>query len=61
MIKGKKTYTPEKMVWIKAKRSYFDTEENKSKTIYSDPWEVYLSRAEELINHPKGQLVEICK
>lgn len=59
--KGKKTYTPEKMVWIKAKRSYFDTEENKSKTIYSDPWEVYLSRAEELINHPKGQLVEICK
>lgn len=61
LIKGKKTYKPEKLVWIKAKRSYFDNEENEHKTPKSDPWQVYITRAEELMNHPRGELVEICK
>ena len=61
LLKGKKTYKPEKKVFIKAKRTYFDAEENEHKTPLSKPWEVYYSRAEELINHPKGALVEIVK
>lgn len=61
LLKGKKTYNGEKQVWIKARRSYYDNEEQEHKTPLSDPWEVSISRAQELINHPKGALVEICK
>lgn len=61
IIKGEKTYKPEKKVMVKAKRNYFDVELQQHKTLKSDPWEVYQSRAEELMNNPKGQLVEICK
>ena len=58
LIKGKKTYEPEKQVYIKAIRSYYDNEEQEHKTKQSDPWKVPLSRAEELINHPTGALIE---
>lgn len=61
LLKGKKTYKPEKKVWIKALRTYFDVEENEIKHPTSDKWQVDYTRALELINHPRGELVEICK
>ena len=61
LIKGKKTYNGEKQVYIRALKSFYDIVEEEHKTKQSDPWKVSLSRAEELINHPKGALVEICK
>jgi len=61
LIKGKKTYNGEKQVYIRALKSFYDSVEEQHKTKQSDPWEVSISRAEELINHPKGALVEIIK
>lgn len=60
LIKGKKTYNGEKQVYIRALKSFYDSIEEQHKTKQSDPWKVPISRAEELINHPKGALVEIC-
>ena len=61
LTKNKKTYNGEQQVYVKAIRSYYDIEENEYKTPKSKKWKVSISRAEELINHPKGALVEICK
>lgn len=60
LLKGKKTYNGEKQVYVRAIKSFYDSVEEKHKTKQSDPWKVPISRAEELINHPKGALVEIC-
>lgn len=61
LLKGKKTYNGEKQVYIRALKSFYDSVEEQHKTKQSDPWKVPISRAEELINHPKGALVEIIK
>lgn len=61
LLKDKKTYNGEKQVYVKALKSYYDIEEQENKTINSKKWKVSVSRAEELINNPKGALVEICK
>ena len=61
LIKGKKTYNGEKQVYVKALKSFYDSVEKEHKTKQSDPYKVSLSRAEELINHPRGELVEIIK
>jgi hypothetical protein len=61
LIKGKKTYNGEKQVYIKALKSFYDSVEEKHKTKQSDPWKASISRAEELMYHSKGALVEIVK
>lgn len=61
LIKNKSTYVPDKLVFIKAIKSFYDIEEGKYKTTSSEPWEVPLYRAEELMNNQNGKLVEICK
>jgi glycosyltransferase involved in cell wall biosynthesis len=61
LLKGKKTYNGEKQVYIRALKSFYDSVEEQHKTKQSDPWKAPISRAEELINHPKGALVEIVK
>lgn len=61
LIKGKKTYNGEKQVYVKALKSFYDSVEEEHKTKQSDPWKASISRAEELINHPRGELVEIIK
>ena len=61
LVKDKSTYKEEqdKKVKVKIKKNYYDNELEKHLTINSEPIEMTLNRAEELINHPKGALVEI--
>ena len=61
LINKPSKYKPDKMVRVKCIKSYTDVEENEHKTPNSDSWLVTKSRAEELINYPKGVLVEIIK
>ena len=58
LIKKPSKYKPDEMVKVRCIKSYTDVEENERKTPQSEPWLVYKSRAEELINHPKGALIE---
>ena len=61
LSKKKSKYDPTKQVYIKALRSYYDTEEKEYKNKNSKEWKVSITRAEELIYHPEGKLVEIIK
>lgn len=62
LIDSKSTYKPEKLVQCRALKTYNDVE-FKERIIKGKllPSKITLSRAEELINNPKGALVEICK
>ena len=61
LIDSKSTYKPEKLVQCRALKTYNDVE-FKEKIIRGKllPSKITISRAEELINNPKGALVEIC-
>ena len=61
LVKDKLTYKEEqeKIVKVKVKKNYYDNELEKHLTPKSEPIDMTLSRAEELINHPRGALVEI--
>lgn len=61
LIKIPTKYKGEEKVKVKCIKSYFDVEENEHKSLKSEPWIVYQSRAKELINNPKGALIEVLK
>ena len=58
LIKEPSKYQAEEKVKVKCIKNYYDVEENRHITTKSEPWTVYKSRAEELINNPKGALIE---
>ena len=62
LINEPTTYKPEELVQCRALRTYNDVE-FKDRIIKGHllPSEITLSRAEELMNNPKGALIEICK
>lgn len=63
LVKDKSTYKEEqeKIVKVKVIKSYYDMELEKNLNPKHEPIEMPLSRAEDLINHPRGALVEIIK
>ena len=60
LVDSKSTYTPDKIVKVRAKRGYNDVELN-TYIPKGHEFEVLQTRAEELINNPRGALIEICK
>lgn len=60
IIDSKSTYTPDKIVKVRAKRGYNDVELN-THIPKGHEFEVSQTRAEELMNNPKGALVDICE
>lgn len=63
LVQDKSTYKEEheKQIKVRAIKNYYDNEEEEHKTTESDPWDVYQYRYEELVNHPRGALVEKVK
>ena len=60
LVDSKSTYTPDKIVKVRALKGYSDIELDKF-IPKGYEFEVSQTRAEELINNPKGALIEICK
>ena len=62
LIDKPNTYTPDKMVQCRVLRSYTDIQFGE-RLIKGNllPSKITISRAEELMNNPRGALIEICK
>lgn len=63
LVKEKSTYKEEqeKMVKVKVIKNYYDIQLEENLTKQHEPLYMPFSRAEELINHPKGPLIEYVK
>ena len=59
LYKKQSTYRAGKKVKVRCLISYYDNELEEHKTTKSDPWVITEDRAEELINNPRGKLIEI--
>ena len=59
LYEKKSEYRCGKIVKVKCTKSYYDVELEKWMTPKTEPWEITEDRAEELINHEKGSLIEI--